>query len=318
MINADLLEKLSPITEEEQNFLNGVKSIDKAIYTLDGGSIISNRKLIKDGESITIRPHTRFVHFPPHSHDYVEMVYMCQGSTTHKINGRSVILSEGDILILNQHSTHEILPASEKDIAVNFIILPKFFDNPLIMLGEEETPLRRFVIDCIAGRKSEEDYLFFSCRGLLPVKNLVENLIWTLLNKTPSRRKTTEFTMGLLLLQLIGNSNNLYGSSAKNSIVLKALRYIEDNYCTASLQELARLLSCDMCWLSREIKSKTGKTYTELVKEKRLSQSAFLLTNTALNVSEVAYRVGFSNLSYFHRIFEERFGMSPKKYRDRK
>ena len=45
---------------------------------------------------------------------------MCQGTTTHILNGSKVILEAGDLLFLNQNAEQEILPAGEQDIAVNF------------------------------------------------------------------------------------------------------------------------------------------------------------------------------------------------------
>ena len=54
---------------------------------------------------------------------------MCQGTTTHILNGSKVILEAGDLLFLNQNAEQEILPAGEQDIAVNFIVLPEFFDT---------------------------------------------------------------------------------------------------------------------------------------------------------------------------------------------
>ena len=54
---------------------------------------------------------------------------------------------------------------------------------------------------------------------------------------------------------------------------------------------------------------------TELVQEKRLSQAAWLLRNTDKRVDEIANSVGYENISYFHRIFADRFGQSPRKFR---
>lgn len=64
---------------------------------------------------------------------------MCQGSTHHIINGDPVILQQGELLFLNQNATQEIYPAGETDIAVNFIILPEFFDHTLQVLDERES-----------------------------------------------------------------------------------------------------------------------------------------------------------------------------------
>ena len=63
-------------------------------------------------------------------------------------------------------------------------------------------------------------------------------------------------------------------------------------------------------------KKKTGKTYKDLLQEKRLSQAAFLLMSTGMNVSDISVLIGYENVSYFHRIFSRRFGCSPKSYRD--
>ena len=60
----------------------------------------------------------------------------------------------------------------------------------------------------------------------------------------------------------------------------------------------------------------TGRNYTELLQEKRLTQAAWLLRNTDRKVDEIAAAVGYENISYFHRLFAARFGLSPKKYRD--
>lgn len=64
-------------------------------------------------------------------------------------------------------------------------------------------------------------------------------------------------------------------------------------------------LHYDTCWLSREIKRHTGKTCTDLVQDKRLSQAAYLLTYTAMPVIDIGLAVGYENISYFHRIFQK-------------
>ena len=95
-METSLLNHLRQITPEEQAILDGRTSIDRDIYMLGGGNTINSSKLLAAGKLITIRPHTRFIHFPEHTHDYVEMVYMCQGETTHLVNGRSIVLQQGD------------------------------------------------------------------------------------------------------------------------------------------------------------------------------------------------------------------------------
>lgn len=311
-----LLEKLSVITAEEQEILDGRSNINRDIYMQGQKSTVNSRKLLASGKLITIRPHTRFIHFPEHTHDYVEVIYMCGGETTHIVNGKEIQLEQGDLLFLNQSATHEVCRAEEKDIAINFIVLPEFFSAPLSMIGEEETPLRKFLIDCLCGQNTGAGYLYFDVSEVKPIQNLLENLLWILIQDTPSKRKMSQMTMALLFLQLLGHTETLSTDDQGDKVVWQVLRYVEENYADSSFAELTQQLHYDPSWLSREIKRKTGKTYTQLVQEKRLAQAAFLLRSTDRNVSDIAVAVGYENISYFHRIFADSYGKSPKHYRD--
>ena len=123
-MHPEMVEKLSVITDEEQEILDGQKNINKELYTEKKELVVDCQKLLEKGKLISLRTHTRFVYFPKHRHNYVEVIYMCQGSTRHIINGNEVLLKQGDLLFLNQSATQEILPAGEGDIAINFIVLP--------------------------------------------------------------------------------------------------------------------------------------------------------------------------------------------------
>ena len=315
MIKQEILDKLMVITDEERAILKG-EGVDKSIYTTTGGSIIRSKKLLVDGKLISVRKHTRFAHFPEHTHDYIEVVYMCSGETTHIINGKKIRLREGELLFLGQNATQEILPANEGDIAINFIIQPAFFDKTLEMLGAEETPIKNFLINSLFDSEYQ-GYLHFKVSGVLPVQNLIENLIWTLISNTSNKRNINQTTMGLLFMQLINHTDKLSYESREDKAIMDIFRYIEENYKEGSLTDAAKLLHYDFYWLSHEIKNRTGKTYTEHLQEKRLSQAAFLLKNTTLSVEKIAIAVGYENKSYFHRIFTDKFGTTPKKYRDK-
>ena len=106
MINEALLKELKKITKEEQQILDGRQGIEKEIYmstaSFSEENIIDAGKLLDAGKLIQVRPHTRFVHFPKHTHNYIEVIYMCSGHTHHVIDGEDVILREGELLFLNQ------------------------------------------------------------------------------------------------------------------------------------------------------------------------------------------------------------------------
>lgn len=315
MISQTILEKLSVLSEEEKAILSGSKSIDRTLYMTGQVDVITGDKLLSADRNIMVRPHTRFIAFPEHTHDYVEMVYMCQGSTTHYVNGERLVLKEGELLLLGQNARQSIEPASEKDIAVNFIIRPAFLQDTVHFLGDESTPLRRFILDCLQGGKNLS-FLHFEVSDILPVQNLIENLLYSLTTETLNRRGIDQMTMGLLFAQLLNHTETITLQSPEEKAVLSVLRYIEGHYQDGSLTAIAAKLKYDVPSLSRLILQTTGKNYTTLVQEKRLSQAAWLLVNTDKNVDEIARRIGYENISYFHRLFSARYGLSPKKYRN--
>lgn len=316
MINEKIIKKLSEITKEEQSILDGKKTIDRNIYMSNKNNVINSKKLLEMGKLISIRPHTRFIGFPKHTHDYVEVVYMCSGSTTHIINGTKIVLKTGELLFLSSNAVQEIMPAGKDDIAVNFIILPSFFDKTLSMLDQDETPLKRFIINCLTNNSDFNNFMHFKVSDILPIQNLIENLLFTLIFDTQNKRQINQTTMGLLILQLMGYTDRMQIQSKSDSLLLQVYRYIEENYRFGTLSELAILCNCDLYWLSREIKRQTNKTFTQLLQEKRLSQAAYLLRTTKITVSDISEAIGYENISYFHKMFNKKYKLSPKKYRD--
>lgn len=316
-MKTELLEELRKITVEEQIILNGTKTIERERYMSKGENVVDASKLLEAGKLIQVRTHTRFVHFPKHTHNYIEVIYMCQGSTHHVIDGTDVVLHEGELLFLNQKAEQEIYPASESDIAVNFIILPEFFEYSLAMIREEKNLLSDFVVDCLKGENDSSGYMHFKVAEVVPVQNLIENMIWTIWHKQPNRRSINQITMGVLFLQLM-NHMDLMETNAQNKqqkLVIDILGYIEEHYTDGDLSELSQLLHRSMYGLSREIKKLTGSNYVELVRKKRMRQAGYLLRNTTLSVMDIGMMVGYGQLSNFHRLFRREYGMTPGQYR---
>ena len=81
-----------------------------------------------------------------------------------------------------------------------------------------------------------------------------------------------------------------------------------------SVDQLAHDLHMSRMQLYRKIKALTGDTPNALVRTVRLKKAAQLLHTRQYNVSEVAYKVGFTDLKYFRERFREQFGVNPGEY----
>ena len=243
---------------------------------------------------------------------------MCSGSTTHILNGKeTLVLKEGDLLFLNQNATQEILPASESDIAVNFVILPEFFNVSFSMMREENV-LRDFLLSTLSGGDSLLSFLHFSAKDILPVQNLLENMIWTIYEKHPATNTVIQTTMGLLLMNLSSFAENInkgLPDRYEENMVFTVLKYIETRYKDGTLAEISAEINEPAYFVSRLLKKHLNKNFKELLQERKLQQAVFLLKQSTLTVERIIVSVGYDNSSYFHRKFREKYGMSPKEYR---
>lgn len=318
-MNDIILNFLEKITDEEKKILAGNSSVEKNLYTNRREfKIVESDKLLKTGNLITVRANTRFIDFAEHKHDYVEVMYVLKGSVTNIINGEEIILEKGDLLFLNCHASHGIKACNINDIAVNFIIKPAFFDTALSML-EEKNFITNFLVDTLKNDNTKGQFLLFKTDNILPITNILENLIYSILtDKSFDEQNINKKLMGLLFMYLSNYTSALKENSKVNHQEVMGkiiLNYIETNYQNATLSEIADQLNSSISQVSRFIKNKFGKNFKELLQEKRLQVALKLLEETNLSVSDIVLNIGYENNSYFHRKFREIYYMSPAEYR---
>ncbi|MBD2699543.1 helix-turn-helix domain-containing protein [Spirosoma sp. BT702] len=82
-----------------------------------------------------------------------------------------------------------------------------------------------------------------------------------------------------------------------------------------SIDALCQQVGMSRSSLHRKITGLTGMPLTRYARSLRLTRAKELLTSSELNISEVAYAVGFDDPKYFSRVFSEEFGISPANFR---
>jgi len=80
------------------------------------------------------------------------------------------------------------------------------------------------------------------------------------------------------------------------------------------VEDLSREVGMSRVHMNRKLKEALGISPSSLIKSTRMKQAAYLLVHDKVNISEVAYRVGFSTPSYFSNSFRSYFGLSPKEF----
>lgn len=321
-----LMDMLRICNEEERQALRGARPNQRECYTSDAMDTIDCAHIPHGDWTVSVVRHPRFESIPRHRHNFIEAMYVCSGSITHIINDRRVTLEPGDILILNQYTHHAVERAEENDIAVNIVIHPRFFDDIYEKSGRRTT-LSDFIVELIRDDMNCNQYLHYKTARHLPASHLMEILLCTNFpheddvapRHEPEDARLNVRLMDLLFYYLSRDLSDLSCDSPMNfkQVMMTTVNnYIEEQYSTATLGELAGMLNQSESALSRQIKMASGATFKELLQAKRFRRAMVLLRETNLAVSDIALAVGYENSSYFYRRFREIHHMSPKSYRE--
>lgn len=96
---------------------------------------------------------------------------------------------------------------------------------------------------------------------------------------------------------------------------MNMLNYIQTNYQTVTLEDMAAQFHLSTPYISKYIKDKSGKTFGEQVAQVRLKRAKTLLKNGNMTVENISYAVGYPNAEHFTRVFKKAFQMTPLQYR---
>lgn len=123
--------------------------------------------------------------------------------------------------------------------------------------------------------------------------------------------------VGNLLIQLI-QSAAVDSCDPTQAVIPCVLEYIDENYAQPlTVASLAQKFNFSTNYFSAIFKKATGKTVLEHITDIRLQKSVYYLQETNLRVSQITQAVGYSNSSYYCRLFSDKYGVTPNQFRSR-
>lgn len=105
-------------------------------------------------------------------------------------------------------------------------------------------------------------------------------------------------------------------AKASNRVIYQVKQYINLHYHEdLKLSHLAEQVYLSTNYLSNVFTKHTGCSLNKYIKEVRLEKAQELLLSTNMKIADIGRRVGYDNTSYFIKKFQEKYGMTPEKYR---
>lgn len=285
----------------------------------------------------SIRSGVSEIHTSLHHHDYFEIVVVLSGSLTQIIEGTSYHYSAGQCCILNRNINHAEIYHHRS--VVLFIMLTEDFLLPLIDKNfiYSTNNLYPNAFDSIShliekNKKNKyytsKEYINFSpsqdiTEGSAFMEHLV-NITNEMISRTISHHPgCTYMIAGLIELFFSFLVTPRYYKKKMINLIEtneeKLFHQITNIFQSSkdriSRIELEKELHYSSDYLNKLVKKMTGMTLVEYSQVFRLQKAEDFLVNSDRKIYSIALELGFSNRTYFNRIFAKRYGMTPSQYR---
>lgn len=105
-----------------------------------------------------------------------------------------------------------------------------------------------------------------------------------------------------------------------DALMERVLKSVNENLSNTDfgVESLTKSVGISRAQLHRKMKEMTGLSTSEFIRNVRLEQAARLIGNKKINITQVAYSVGFNNQAHFSTVFKKHFGMTPTEYAEMK
>ena len=272
----------------------------------------------KHDQNVAFFKHPRFIKFSEHRHSFIEMNYVYAGTCRQTINGKELLLKEGDLCLLDTNVTHAIDSASENDIIINILIRTNHFDSALLQRLTGNDLLTDFFVNAIYQQKKDSRFILFSGDSNNNLKDLITQAIWEYFHPQLCSGEAINSYMLLIfteLLRIYHRANNKEEPVLKRTVLFDILIFMEQNYKTITLEKTAEKFNYHPNYLTRILKNTFGKTFIELSHQLKIKNACTLLENTDLTIEQIANQIGYSNVAFFYKSFKRIQGATPTEYR---
>lgn len=247
-----------------------------------------------------------------HTHDFLELVYVCSGSAEYHIGNTSGKLDSGDFFVVDYGTTHEYMsPHSDLSI-INCLFIPEAIDETFVNIENFNLLCERYFLR-ITGRKINGP----TSNQVFKDNGTVGEMLVKMLNEYSDKKDGYLEVMRCILREIIIESVRKVGSRKDMSaLTLYITEEVEKHFNEPlSLSKLCQDKHFSLSYASARFRSDMNCTFTEYLQNRRIEEACRLLRETDLTVTEISEYAGYGNIKFFNRIFKNAVRTTPREFR---
>ena len=252
---------------------------------------------------------------PLHWHDEMELIYIKKGIGRITVDFREYKVTGPSLVLILPGQLHSIDPFNEEAMEYENMI----FSPNMLVSRQNDVTATDFLLPLITGKITVPTVF-------TPVYPYYEDIIAPIdacdeICKT--KPQGYELYVKSQLFQfffILDNRCRNLTTTGKNKKTLDkmkiVLKYIENNYMQKiTIGDIAAAVGFSESHFMRYFKETMGTSFVEYLRDYRLTIASRLLTSSDSSILNIAAETGFENLSYFNRVFKEKYKMTPRQFR---
>lgn len=270
---------------------------------------------------ISVRNSTHGENTEPHTHDYVEIVFIRAGHATHhlhKSDGSEVLANsiiKGDVFTVLPGEVHSY-SNSKMFRNYNLCIGREFIEE----LADDLQSLAYFDTFFSEKREIKINQMHLTPLDFIIAENLIKRLVLLLHSNVESKSSKTAVKILLMELFLQIFDGTLKGwkqnpASISDNLFMSINKIESNPHVKVNFAKLAKEVGMSLSSYAHKFKETVGVPPTEYLNLLRLENAKKQLEDTDMTLFDIAVANGFSSDNYFIRMFRKRYGITPKRYR---
>lgn len=286
-------------------------------YLTEG--VVEEEALFPIGKDVYCIKHLPYMNEDAHTHTYFEITYIYSGKCTMLFGGESIEMSEGDLCIVPPGSPHA-QPLKSGCFAIGLMVRRSTFDalfGELLIKNDLES---QFFRDSLYDPSRVNFLRLYTDIQDDQLRWYLQTLVGECYRTDPHSNTCAISLVKLFLAEafrMYGGTATVYQESGHGRKVDCGLilQYIQNNFRTVTLRELAEVFHYNEAYLSRLLQEYTHQSFTEIVRSLRMKRAEDYLLNSELKIHEINRLVGYDSVDHFSRTFKSTFGCSPVEFK---
>jgi AraC-like DNA-binding protein len=287
-------------------------------------SIVEKEKRTHGSSAFPLALYDNYALFPEfskkeiylHWHEETELLHVHRGSARVKIDEQEAVLGQGEAAYVPSGAIHTARAADGSGFCFEAIV----FSLDLLTSGIYDITQTHYINPLKLGRLQLPLFLRLKWEW---EKRVVEEMLFLI---AAERRKAPGYELAIkgalfkILSELIAQATRAPGDPHQRRQDLdrlkRVIQYIQANYTQRlSLEDMAGLSNLSKFYFCRFFKACIGKSPIDYLHYFRLLQAEKLLRETDMKIIDIAFAVGFHDLSHFNRLFHRQAGIAPSRFR---